>query len=89
MISAQSSHGSSVVIIIIIIISSEQEMSKAKSVKILTVSQAAFDDLVQENIREFDMSLDDAIEDAVSQLRSQGVDLSTIVTKPAVKTDGR
>lgn len=42
------------------------------------VSQEYFDQIVSENITEFEMSATDAIEDAINQLKSQGVDLSMI-----------
>lgn len=44
------------------------------------ISQETFDECVRENMEEFDMSLEEAIEDATSQFESQGVDLSTIMT---------
>ncbi|KAL5004038.1 hypothetical protein ScPMuIL_017494 [Solemya velum] len=46
------------------------------------ISQQTFDDVVKENIEEFDMTPEEAIEDAAKQFESQGVDLSTIVQEP-------
>jgi len=42
------------------------------------VSQETFDDVVNENMGEFDMSHDDALKDAINQFNKQHVDLSTI-----------
>ena len=44
------------------------------------ISQSTFDEVVKENIDEFDMSLEDAINDAINQFKSQGVDLISIDT---------
>jgi hypothetical protein len=44
------------------------------------LSQAAFDDLVQENVDEFGMSRAEAASDALSQFVSMGVDLTGVVT---------
>ncbi|XP_024065597.2 armadillo repeat-containing protein 6 [Terrapene carolina triunguis] len=43
------------------------------------ITQETFDDVVQENITEFEMDPDEAAKEAVQQFESQGVDLSTIV----------
>ncbi|XP_019393880.1 PREDICTED: armadillo repeat-containing protein 6 [Crocodylus porosus] len=43
------------------------------------VTQETFDEVVQENIIEFDMDPEQAVREAVEQFESQGVDLSTIV----------
>ncbi|XP_075758976.1 armadillo repeat-containing protein 6 [Pelodiscus sinensis] len=43
------------------------------------ITQETFDDVVQENIAEFDMDPEEAVQEAVQQFESQGVDLSTIV----------
>ena len=42
------------------------------------VSQETFDDVVNENMEEFDMSHEDALKDAINQFNKQHVDLSTI-----------
>jgi hypothetical protein len=42
------------------------------------ISQEYFDSIVAENINDFGMSQDEAIEDAINQLKSQGADLSII-----------
>lgn len=43
------------------------------------ISQATFDECVQENVAEFDMAVEEAVADAVQQFESQGVDLSNII----------
>ena len=48
--------------------------------KLKRISQATFDEVVQENVEEFEMDEDEALEDAVAQFQGQGVDLSNIVT---------
>jgi len=45
------------------------------------ITQESFDAVVQENIDEFDMAPDEALEDAVAQFTSQGVNLSNIVQR--------
>ena len=42
------------------------------------LSQAAFNDVVRENVEEFDMELDAAITDARQQFEQQGVNLSMV-----------
>lgn len=44
-----------------------------------TIVQSTFDDIVCENIKEFEMNVSEAMEDAFQQLESQGVDLTDIV----------
>lgn len=44
------------------------------------ITQETFDEVVSENIEEFDMSREEAIQDAVKQFLKQGVDLSNIDT---------
>ncbi len=44
------------------------------------ISQATFDSAVLENMQEFDMSKSEAVEDAIDQFRSQGVDLTGVDT---------
>jgi RING finger protein 170 len=39
------------------------------------ISQEAFDSLVKENMEDFDMPLDEALQDAINTLKLQGVDL--------------
>lgn len=46
------------------------------------VSQEYFDQIVQENINDFEMNEEEAIDDAVNQLKSQNCDLSTLCTFP-------
>jgi len=45
----------------------------------IRVSQEAFDEVVRENMEEFDMPEEEAVADAVAQFKMQGVDLSNIV----------
>lgn len=44
------------------------------------ITQETFDAAVAENIEEFEMEPAEAVEDAIEQFKSQGVDLSNIVT---------
>ncbi|XP_069672945.1 armadillo repeat-containing protein 6 homolog [Periplaneta americana] len=43
------------------------------------ITQETFDDVVKENMEEFDMSPEEAVQEAVQQFEAQGVDLSNIV----------
>ncbi|XP_060068839.1 armadillo repeat-containing protein 6-like [Ylistrum balloti] len=43
------------------------------------ITQQTFDDVVRENMEEFGMEADEAIDDAVQQFESQGINLSNIV----------
>ncbi|XP_045506934.1 armadillo repeat-containing protein 6 homolog [Colias croceus] len=43
------------------------------------ISQETYDEVVRENIEEFDMTPEDAIKEAVAQFEAQGVDLSNII----------
>ena len=49
------------------------------------VSQEAFDEIVKENMVEFEMDLEEALEDAVTQLAEQGVDVSACSIVTTVK----
>ncbi|KAG6613935.1 uncharacterized protein IUM83_10233 [Phytophthora cinnamomi] len=54
------------------------------------ISQETFDECVAENVDEFDMSLEEAVADAVQQFESQGVDLSNIIKSGATQAaDGQ
>ena len=44
------------------------------------ITQETFDAVVRENIEEFEMDLDEAVEDAKEQFKTQGVDLSNLIT---------
>ena len=44
------------------------------------ITQETFDAVVRENIEEFDMDLDEAVQDAKEQFKTQGVDLSNLIT---------
>lgn len=46
------------------------------------ISQDYFDSIVSENVNDFGMNQEEAIEDAINQLKSQGADLSTICKYP-------
>ncbi|CEG43164.1 Uncharacterized conserved protein [Plasmopara halstedii] len=43
------------------------------------ISQETFDECVAENVEDFEMSLEEAVADAIQQFESQGVDLSNII----------
>ncbi|CAG9792334.1 unnamed protein product [Diatraea saccharalis] len=43
------------------------------------ITQETFDEVVKENMEDFDMSLEDAITEATAQFQAQGVDLSNII----------
>ncbi|KAG7392834.1 Armadillo repeat-containing protein 6 [Phytophthora pseudosyringae] len=54
------------------------------------ISQETFDECVAENEEDFDMSLEEAVADAVQQFESQGVDLSNIIKSGAAQAaDGQ
>ena len=42
------------------------------------ISQETFDDVVRENIEDFEMERSEALSEAINQFKSQGVDLSNI-----------
>lgn len=42
------------------------------------ISQETFDDVVRENIEDFESSPEEALKDAIEQFRKQGIDLSNI-----------
>ena len=42
------------------------------------ISQETFDDVVRENVEEFDMDSKEALADAINQFNKQGVDLSSV-----------
>ena len=44
------------------------------------ITQETFDAVVRENIEEFEMDLDEAVQDAMEQFKTQGVDLSNLIT---------
>lgn len=52
------------------------------------ISQITFDDVVRENMIEFDMSAEEAVEDAVQQFESQDVNLTIIVKDPSLYMAG-
>jgi hypothetical protein len=51
------------------------------------ISQETFDEVVEENVNEFDMSKEEAIDDAIQQFKKQGIDLTNIDT--TVDVEGR
>jgi len=48
------------------------------------ITQSTFDDVVRENISEFDMNPEEAVQDAIQQFESQGVNLNIIVKDPSL-----
>lgn len=48
------------------------------------ISQQTFDDVVKENMTEFEMTAEEAVEDAIKQFESQGVSLGIIVKEPSL-----
>jgi hypothetical protein len=52
------------------------------------ITQETFDAVVLENMAEFDMSPEEALQEAIDQFTSQGVDLSTIVQKTLHPSSG-
>ncbi len=42
------------------------------------ISQSTFDDVVRENVEDFEMPPAEALQEAISQLRTQGVDLANL-----------
>lgn len=44
------------------------------------ITQDTFDTVVRENIDEFEMDLAEAVKDAKDQFKTQGVDLSNLIT---------
>ena len=51
------------------------------------ISQETFDAVVRENVEEFEMDLGEAIQDAKEQFKTQGVDLSNLITSYIVDPD--
>ncbi|XP_051174994.1 armadillo repeat-containing protein 6 homolog [Leptopilina boulardi] len=51
------------------------------------ISQQTYDDVVQENINEFEMSPEEAITEAIKEFEAQGVDLSNIIKDLAINDD--
>eukprot|EP00039_Didymoeca_costata_P026525 m.16065 g.16065 ORF g.16065 m.16065 type:complete len:492 (+) comp5578_c0_seq1:93-1568(+) len=45
------------------------------------ITQTSFDEVVKENMEEFEMEGEEALEDAIKQFESQGVDLSNIIKR--------
>lgn len=52
------------------------------------ITQQTFDDIVKENMQEFDMGVQEAIDDAVQQFESQGVNLSKIIKEASLYATG-
>lgn len=44
------------------------------------ITQETFDAVVRENMEEFEMDLHEAVQDAIDQFKTQGVDLSNLIT---------
>lgn len=53
------------------------------------ITQETFDEVVRENMDEFEMEKQQALEDAVSQFKTQGVDLTNIDTTGLDRTNQR
>lgn len=54
------------------------------------ITQETFDDVVKENIEEFEMSVEEAIADAVQQFESQGINLNMIIQDASLySSDGK
>ncbi|XP_066588316.1 armadillo repeat-containing protein 6 homolog [Prorops nasuta] len=51
------------------------------------ISQQTYDEVVNENIEEFGMSAEEAIQDAVKQFEAQGIDLSNIIKDLVLSED--
>lgn len=51
------------------------------------ISQKAFDDVVKENIEDFDMSPDEALKETINELKLQGADLRDVVVKGMTITE--
>lgn len=51
------------------------------------ISQETFDNVVKENMEEFEMTAEEAIEDAVKQFEAQGINLENIVKTLSLKDD--
>ena len=57
----------------------ENNAGEANGQSLKMISQETFDSVVQENIEDFEMSPEEALQDAIEQFHSQGVNLSNIV----------
>lgn len=44
------------------------------------IKQETFDAVVRENMEEFEMDLHEAVQDAINQFKTQGVDMSNLIT---------
>ncbi|EDV26595.1 Armadillo repeat-containing protein 6 [Trichoplax sp. H2] len=51
------------------------------------ITQETFDAVVKENIDDFEMDAEEAVEDAIKQFESQGVNLSNIIKQAATASD--
>ncbi|XP_076066743.1 armadillo repeat-containing protein 6 isoform X2 [Oratosquilla oratoria] len=52
------------------------------------ISQETFDSVVKENVEEFDMTLEDAVEESCKEFESQGILLSNIVKNMRISEEG-
>ncbi|KAL8602261.1 hypothetical protein ACOMHN_022774 [Nucella lapillus] len=52
------------------------------------ITQQTFDDVVKENMQEFEMTVEESIEDAVQQFESQGVNLASIIKDASLYATG-
>jgi len=51
------------------------------------ISQETFDAVVRENMEEFEMDLHEAVQDAIEQFKTQGVDMSNLITSYVKDSD--
>ncbi|XP_046751880.1 armadillo repeat-containing protein 6 homolog [Diprion similis] len=51
------------------------------------ITQETYDEVVKENIEEFSMSPEEAIDDAVKQFEAQGIDLSNVIKDLVISND--
>ncbi|XP_013186757.2 armadillo repeat-containing protein 6 homolog [Amyelois transitella] len=54
---------------------------------VLVITQETYDEVVKENMEEFEMSPEEAINEAVAQFQAQGVDLSNIIKDSVLTAD--
>ena len=54
---------------------------------ICRISQKAFDDIVDENVEEFEMSKTEAIKETIGELKIQGADLRDVIVEGMSVTD--
>jgi len=55
-----------------------RKLKRGRMAEVKRIQQSTFDDVVKENVEDFDMSVDEALADAINQFTSQKVDLSNV-----------